>query len=200
MRASLLTLILLPLSGSAADSDVKAVVELLTGSFSSAKQAKADTAYFDVRLHMSPIFTDKAGEHWLYVEQAMATALDKPYRQRVYKVELREGSIISRVFTLPGDAHKFAGGFKDPKKFADLKADQLVERAGCAIVLAKQSDGTFKGSTLGKGCASDLRGAKYATSEVTLSPKLLTSWDRGYDADGKQVWGAVSGPYQFDKE
>jgi hypothetical protein len=28
---------------------------------------------------------------------------------------------------------------------------------------------------------------------------VLDSWDRGYDRDGKQVWGAVTGPYRFDR-
>jgi hypothetical protein len=27
----------------------------------------------------------------------------------------------------------------------------------------------------------------------------MTSWDRGYDAQGSQVWGAVEGGYIFDK-
>ena len=25
----------------------------------------------------------------------------------------------------------------------------------------------------------------------------LLSWDRGFDAAGKQVWGAEKGPYEF---
>jgi hypothetical protein len=28
----------------------------------------------------------------------------------------------------------------------------------------------------------------------------ITSWDRGFDSAGKQVWGATKGPYQFKKQ
>ena len=49
-------------------------------------------------------------------------------------------------------------------------------------------------------CASDLRGAAYATSEVTITPQFVLSWDRGFDNTGKQVWGATEGPYVFLRE
>ena len=39
--------------------------------------------------------------------------------------------------------------------------------------------------------------AAYATSEVVIIPGRIESWDRGFDADGNQVWGAASGPYVF---
>lgn len=58
----------------------------------------------------------------------------------------------------------------------------------------------MRGATTGDGCGSALRGAAYATSEVVLTPDTLRSWDRGYDKAGKQVWGAVKGPYVFVKQ
>jgi hypothetical protein len=42
-------------------------------------------------------------------------------------------------------------------------------------------------------------GAVYATSEVTVTPEALISWDRGFGAAGEQVWGAVTGGYVFKK-
>jgi hypothetical protein len=44
-----------------------------------------------------------------------------------------------------------------------------------------------------------LRGASYATSEVVITDEQLLSWDRGWDANGKQVWGAETGGYIFVK-
>lgn len=176
------------------------VTQFLTGSFSSEAQSKEDKAFFDVRLHMTPIWTERKGEHWLYVEQAISNALDKPYRQRVYHVVWKDSGPVSLVYTLPGDALKYAGAWKQPKPLADLTPEQLVARDGCGIVLKRQPDGSYKGATVGTDCKSDLRGATYATSEVELKEDSLTSWDRGFDATGKQVWGAVKGPYVFRKE
>lgn len=56
------------------------------------------------------------------------------------------------------------------------------------------------GATDGKRCSSVLRGASYATSEVSLSKALLRTRDRGFDKDNKQVWGAKKGPYVFAKQ
>ena len=32
-----------------------------------------------------------------------------------------------------------------------------------------------------------------------MEEEVLTSWDRGFDSNDKQVWGATSGPYVFKK-
>ena len=58
----------------------------------------------------------------------------------------------------------------------------------------------FEGSTNGKQCPSNLRGAAYATSVVTIRPDGMLSWDRGFDDKGQQVWGATKAGYQFKKQ
>lgn len=104
----------------------------MAGSFSSEAKAAADHDYRDIRLHMVPIWRDRANERWLYVEQAVGSALDKPYRQRVYRlVEHADGSFESIVFTIRSTE--------------------------------------------------------------------LANWDREFDTNGKQVWGAEKGPYIFRK-
>jgi hypothetical protein len=180
--------------------DVETLLSWMSGSFSSRAQAEADADYRDIRLAMVPIWKDRADGPWLYVEQAAATSLEKPYRQRVYQL-VRTGAetIESRVYTLPDPALRFAGAADDPGKLAGLEPDALALRSGCAVVL-KKSGPVWTGSTAGKECGSDLRGASYATSEVSLDLSTLESWDRGFDADGKQVWGAEKGPYIFIRE
>jgi len=73
-----------------------------------------------------------------------------------------------------------------------------MERSGCALMLTFEN-GVFTGSTNGKDCTSQFRGASYATSEVVIKADALTSWDRGFDADDNQVWGAETGPYIFKR-
>ncbi|MGB0932242.1 MAG: CpcT/CpeT family chromophore lyase, partial [Chitinophagales bacterium] len=50
-----------------------------------------------------------------------------------------------------------------------------------------------------KECGSTLRGATYATSKVNIYKDRLESWDQGFNDQDSQVWGAVKGPYIFDK-
>ncbi|MEL6357308.1 MAG: chromophore lyase CpcT/CpeT [Bacteroidota bacterium] len=171
---------------------------LMTGSFDSRAQAGADTNYYEISLHMYPIWTNRAGK-WLYVEQAIYANQDKPYRQRVYGLEKgKNGDFVSRVYELP-DPAQYVGAYKDPSAFDRLKLKDLREREGCAVYLTRDEDGTYRGSTNQNDCASTLRGASYATSRVSINRVFVQSWDRGFNADGEQVWGATEGGYMFLK-
>ncbi|MCA9758160.1 MAG: chromophore lyase CpcT/CpeT [Candidatus Eisenbacteria bacterium] len=170
----------------------------MTGSFSSAEQAAADSAFFDIRLEMARVWRDRDDATWLYVEQAAASALDQPYRQRVYRVS-EDGPQVYRsaVFELP-DPDAMVGAFRDPERLAALDPDDLIAREGCEIEL--HAEGTsYVGSTPGWECLSTLRGASYATSEVVVTANGIQSWDRGWNDAGEQVWGAVKGAYRFQK-
>ncbi|MGK0366585.1 MAG: CpeT protein [Saprospiraceae bacterium] len=84
----------------------------MTGSFNSTAQAERDTTYYDITLHMYPIWEDDA-QTWLYVEQSVTSMPEKPYRQRVYRLEQADKSTFkSYIYT-----------FEDPKIF-----NRCVER------------------------------------------------------------------------
>lgn len=171
----------------------------MTGSFDSADQAaEAPEDFLDIRLEMVPIWTERADGPWLYIEQASATALERPYRQRIYKLTREGGQLRSDVFELPGEPLALAGAWRSPSAFDGLEPGDLLPREGCSIWLRREGS-AWVGSTRGDACSSTLAGASYATSEVTVTDDLLTSWDRGFDADGEQVWGAEAGPYRFVK-
>lgn len=183
-----------------AGEQVRQVAEWMTGTFSSGAQASKDPQFRNVVLHIAPIWTDRRDARWLYVEQAMATTLDKPYRQRVYRLTDSPDGIESMVYELPGDPLRFAGAWKEDRPLNQMLPSMLLPKAGCAVHL-KSTDGlTWTGGTDGTGCPSSREGAAYATSEVTLTPTELRTWDRGFDASGKQVWGSTAGPYVFVKE
>lgn len=177
-----------------------ALGERMVGSYSSEAQSLADKEFRDVRLHMTRIWPERKDGCWLYVEQAMATALERPYRQRIYCVQpCSDGSTASHVFELPGVALEYVGAWSEPARFAALSPEQLVQREGCTVYLRREGD-AWRGSTRASDCISTLNGAAYATSEVVVTATSLTSWDRGYDKAGKQVWGAVKGAYVFDRQ
>jgi len=173
------------------------LVELMVGSFSSAEQAQADTAYYDIRLEMVRIWPERTDAHWMYIEQAVAGHTDAPYRQRVYRVTQVEDDLYrSEVFALP-DPKSVVGEWLSRDPLSDLTPDDLIPRAGCAVYLRRDECGEYAGATIGKGCASSIGEAAYATSEVLVGPDRIESWDRGFDAEGNQVWGAEKGPYVF---
>ncbi len=178
--------------------DLAILVDWMSGYFTRADQAREDSAYFNIALHMKPIWRERSDAHWLYVEQAVAENADSPYRQRVYRVSrLSDLTFESAVYTME-DPQRFAGAWKDSMPLQQLRPDSLTLREGCSIIL-REVEGRFIGSTVGKECSSDLRGASYATSEVVITEDKLISWDRGFDESGKQVWGAEQGGYVFRK-
>ena len=171
----------------------------MTGTFSSAAQAEADPDnYFDIRLVMLPIWPERTDGPWLYVEQASSRALERPYRQRVYRLSAGARFLRSDVYELPGDPLRHAGAWSSAGGLlTGLAPQDLIEREGCSILLERDGEGRFVGSTGEASCPSGLRGASYATSEVVVEKTRLTSLDRGYDDAGNQVWGSQAGPYEF---
>jgi CpeT protein len=181
------------------DDDLSLLASYMQGSFSSEEQSQKDTTYFNIILHMKKMWQQRTDGIWIYVEQAAASSADKPYRQRVYKLtQLSDGSIESAVFTF-SDPLKYAGEWKNENPLEELNPSKLAQRKGCSVFLSKNDDGSFTGSTKGKGCESDLRSAKYATSEVTIKKDGMVSWDRGFNDNDEQVWGATQGGYIFKK-
>ena len=196
---ALLLLAALAARASAADDALERLATALTGHFSSAEQAAADKNFRAVTLHVVRIWPQRSDGPWLYVEQALADAPDQPYRQRVYQLARRDAAVLeSRVFTL-ADPIAATGAWKKPLPLSELSPANLSARDGCTVFLREMPDGAFVGHTEGNGCASDLRGASYATSEVTATASEMVSWDRGYNAAGRQVWGSTAGGYRFKR-
>ena len=201
MKKLILSSVILVMCGkmSSQSKDLKTLANYMTGKYSSTRQHKADTAnFYDIRLQIVPIWKELKDGVWLYVEQAVAGSESKPYRQRVYHVtERTDHTFESAVFTF-ADPLRFAGNAKTFEKI--LAPDSLKLREGCSVFLRKINDHTFGGGTEAQKCASERRGAAYATAEVIITKEQLRSWDRGFNEKGEQVWGATKGGYLFEKE
>jgi len=175
--------------------ELKSLAKYITGEFSSEAQHKKDTSFLNVRMSITPIWVKRTDGFWLYIEQAVAGNEERPYRQRVYKLsEPQKGQFMSSVYTL-NHQQRYVNM---PELLDFISPDSLVEKTGCAVILQKDFK-LYIGSTRAVTCPSELRNASYATSEITIKKKELSSWDRGYDSNGKQVWGSVKGPYRFEK-
>lgn len=168
----------------------------MTGSFTSAHQAANDTDYFNIELEMVRIWLRETDGIWLYVEQAVATKKDKPYRQRIYHIiQIDDSTFTSTVCDLDS-MHLFKGAYKDIARFNGLKPAEARPLPGCSLTLHWRG-GRFVGSTHANHCRNAWGKASYATSEVSIGPEGMISWDRGYNDANEQVWGAEKGGYVF---
>lgn len=176
--------------------ELKELVSIMQGHYSSEKQALADKDYYNISLRMTPIWKSKG--NYLFVEQAIFDKQDKPYRVRIYKVSQRGNEFISEIYTLK-DEKAWIGKWATPEVYDQLTEADIELKSGCEVVLKRTGKNRFEGATGDKTCPSELRGASWANSKVTVTEKTILSWDQGFDKDGKQVWGATKGGYEFIK-
>lgn len=171
----------------------------MVGTFDSGTQAKSNADYYDITLHMYPIWTERTDGRWLYVEQSVTARPQSPYRQRVYQVLKVGNQYESRVFEMPSPADMI-GAWKGGTPLDKMTPADLSEKEGCTVFIKwNEEKQAFYGSTKAKSCPSSLRGATFAESEVVLDIEKVESWDRGFDKNGKQVWGAEKGAYIFTR-
>jgi hypothetical protein len=97
------------------------------------------------------------------------------------------------------EPHRFGGAQKEREPLKSFSPHSLQIREGCSVLMTRKPDDAFTGGTVGTRCACELHGAISATSEATISADGFTSWDRGFDAEGRQVWSAVAGGYVFKR-
>ncbi len=173
----------------------------LTGRFSSQKQSEEPgSLYFDIRLFIHRIWEERTDGVWMYLEQARVDTMTAPYRQRVYHFFVNdEGQYQNRNYEFKNPApftNPWENNMEDFKGLAPEEILVVVE--GCDVYMEKVGD-HFEGGTHEKDCKSTYNGAVYATSEFTLSSTKMESWDKGFDANDKQVFGPTAGPYIFDK-
>jgi CpeT protein len=181
-----------------ASADLELLASWLAGSFTSAAPTEADPNTAAVDLHLAPIWQDRSDGPWRYLEQTLPDYPEHPYRQRVIELlEPTPGLVEIRFWTLP-DPTAAVGAWRLDAPLPGLSPRDLDPRPGCAI-LVRRRDGVFEGSTVGTLCSSGLRGATYATSEIAVTADGLVSWDRGFAADGHQVWGHPDTGLVFDR-
>lgn len=199
MRAfAMLFLALLATNTLQASDTLDTYVELRTGSFSSAAQAARDSRYGVATWHIAERPGNEANVRWLYVENWLDNA-QAPYRQRMIRLHLAEdGSIVARGHQLR-DPERYVGAWSDTARLSDIDTGALEAMPGCDVTIVRTGPQRFEGQTTGAKCDNAYRGARYAVSQSVLTDHYMTNWDRGFDANGNQVWGPTSGGYRFGR-
>jgi CpeT/CpcT family (DUF1001) len=181
----------------------KEVAQRLIGVLDSSDHSLEDPRYLDVTIQMCTITVESSipgssEGQYLYLEQAITEHQDEPYRQRVLQVKnvTGEAKVVSTAYKLAA-TESLVGFCKKPAAERTINFATLSDE-GCPVFMTR--DGTnFRGQTPEGGCPSVLRGAVSMTSKVLITADGMESWDQGWDANGKQVWGATAGPYRFRK-
>lgn len=173
--------------------------ETVTGRFSSAAQHRHDSGYDEVEARVVRIWGEREDGLWLYQEQAIvnqpgltpAQARARPYFQFVAHVVALEGGVLRR------DNYRL----RNPVRFVGANVAELSEAdllpAGCHNRIERIASGYYVART--ESCANSYRGAVSMRSLSISSRAAYVNWDRGFDVDGRRVWGPEAGGYVFDR-
>src|SRR5690606_40253778 len=113
------------------DVELEELITMMTGSFNSERQAKIDTNYRDVSLHIYPIWPEREGK-WVYVEQSLTDSQEEPYRQRIYKLSRENDSTFrSDIYNIP-NAGLWACKWQTPEFFDRLLLESIQLKIGRA--------------------------------------------------------------------
>ena len=184
------------------EQQVEAVAARLEGVMDTATQASVNSKVSNVRMTTCRVALAE-GENALqsktivlYQEQALASELTKPYRQRFLQLSASpmSQSVQSRSFK-PANPAAWVN-------FCNQSATtRTVKPADIGIVVCnvflRRAGNDYVGNTPVDGCPANVRGAVRIKNHIVLRPIGMDTWDRGFDASGKQVWGAKTESYQF---
>ena len=184
---------------------VQQVTSYLTGIMETSAQAKAIPGAPSVRMTTCEVKlnqTDPSAKRsqgvFLYQEQALTRNLSKPYRQRFLEIipSIDKNGIESVSFK-PINPKKWIGLCKKTPSERVISY-QEIENANCSVFLKPVGD-QYIGETQPGGCVTNFKGAVKITNTIELDQNGMETQDRGFDAQGKRVWGAENRPYQYQK-
>jgi CpeT/CpcT family (DUF1001) len=178
------------------------VATLLEGVMDTSAQAIANPKAPNVRMTTCRVRVKDAnpkGEAiFLYQEQALTQELAKPYRQRFLKISANRPSQSVQSLSFKPEHPTAWNGFCNQPNSARILTSKDLGSPVCSVILKRSGKG-YVGSTPVEGCPANVRGAVRITNRVELNSAGMNTWDRGFNAQGEQVWGAKSESYQYQR-
>ena len=185
-------------SKAVSDPELNDLVSLMVGEFSNEEQTQNDSSYPFLRLVNIKIWKDRPG-HWVYSELFDAKDENRVYGQRILHYErvdsLRFQSTSYKIL----NAKDYNSSWKHAKLLNTLTLDSLEVREGCQVYFVKNTSTIYSGKTNKKTCSSSIKHVDYITSDFVVSRDKISIWNRGYNKEGKQVWGKIKGPFKYKR-
>jgi hypothetical protein len=187
---------------------LETLAQYLAGEFENREQALLQPAwYVNLRLWLRPvnIFTDQSIS--LFAEQANIVNINQPYRPRLLRLKYSE----TEPETLEVEHYKFKdinyvkGAGNNREILAKITPEQIEFLPNCTLkveIETRESGYHFKAlPTTEKPCSFSYENKEYQVKlGFEVNEKELLTFDKGIDKDtGKAIWGALMGPYIYQK-
>ena len=181
------------------DHSLARLVKLLSAGFSNQSQAFDNPPlYAHILVKFRPLPQLAPGS--LLLEQSYAINPVAPYRIRVLRPERLDGQLVIHNQSLR-EAERFWGAVEDADKRAAITVADLQQLEGCTYVVQERGDGFVGEVEPGCRCLVERKGqTAYLVSQLQLSAGRMCTIDRGHHPEThEQLWGALAGPFEFDR-
>jgi hypothetical protein len=199
----------------AVSTNLLTLARYLAGEFDNREQAIAEPAWFvHLRLWHRPLSLFNGESLTLFAEQASVGNLANPYRQRIMhlKAASSDPQILEVQYYSFKDPDAVVGVGQKPELLDSITPEQIELLPGCVLKVADQNSienstdltatSRFIASPLpDTQCSFLYQGEKrYVSLGFEVGAMDFLSYDKGIDpATGKALWGAIMGPYRYQK-
>jgi hypothetical protein len=165
------------------DEELKTIALTLSGCRSAQVQGSGE-----IVLAVAPVGVSGATDT-LYAELSFASALNRPFRQTIWHLVREDGRILLRTYEFRTKPDHIVGMWAAPETFPPMNLGWLNLTMEMEVV--KEND-SYRARSL-KPYPTSVGGAVTMTSDLAFNADALVATDRGYDKEGKLVWGPAEG-------
>lgn len=190
-------------------SELNALGQYLAGEFDNREQSLAEPAwYVSLKLWQRPISLFDTDSLTLFVEQANMATLAQPYRQRIIRLGYNPNNsqqLQARYYMLKNrDATIGGGSDRSLVKFLTEADVEFLPSCTLNIRVEELGSNSYRFSTTPASdnpCSFNYGGSSFQVFlGFEVSAAELKTYDRGIDpVSGKSIWGALMGPFCFQK-
>ncbi|WP_233220764.1 chromophore lyase CpcT/CpeT [Chlorogloea sp. CCALA 695] len=180
--------------------DLKTLADYMTGEFDNQEQALADPAwYVHLKLWQVPVQLFTEDSITFFAEQANIVSLNRPYRPRL--IRLQQKQEIKVQYYMPKNPSAVNGASTNIDLLKTLTVEDFELLPGCLLDVKIENKVFTASLPQGAKCCFNYAGE---TKQVSLGFQArqdeFLSYDKGIDSEtGKALWGAILGPFRFQK-
>lgn len=181
---------------------LKTLTQWLAGEFENQAQAFDQPVWFvHLRLWHRPLPHRIDGKIAIFAEQANVLKTENPYRQRVLVFDENEAGFIKVQYLAFKHPEQFRGAGANPTLLANLSPSDVEFLPGCVLNVTAAETAFIAQMPPDAKCCFQYQGQ---TRQVALGFEVkadrFLSYDKGVDIEtGQALWGALMGPYDFQK-
>lgn len=178
------------------------LTQWLIGDFSNHTQALNDPIWFvNLRLWHRPVTLFSVEKRCVFAEQANVLQLDQPYRQRLMELSQLSEQQWHIQYWAFRDPTQYRGAGHQPELLNDVTQDDLIQLPGCQLWVTYENQVFTASPKPDLKCCFEYAGqTRQVELGFTCAQDRFTSYDRGVNLEtGEPLWGAIFGPYQFEK-